>query len=363
MALAALVKLGVGVLLAIGKRRASGSGSEQPELKRQQLCEGTVATIKATATAEDAALPPPPPAVTNMEDSWRAKVTVTLEQQADCGKLAAVYDDMRDAFKHDGLNVAAIRATLQFYSDASEPHPEPLMYAHFPTPLQPGVVRLAVLQPPVTVRAAAHEAADAVAKALVPAGIQPHLTAIDSHHITLFMTSQPGDPRPDAFNAAGGGLDLKAISGSIPAPAPDVLARERAAVRQLAAATPAPDMEVHSLVFASSGALLLCCVDRSGQLAGLRQRMRSTFPGASAKQSTIFHITLLRVLSPQQLAPAQVAAVQVAVDAAAGPLVGLRFTPRHMLYVLERQYTTVEGTREECPFAQPAAGAEQGTAC
>ena len=54
-------------------------------------------------------------------------------------------------------------------------------------------------------------------------------------------------------------------------------------------------------------------------------------PGASAKQSTIFHITLLRVLSPQQLAPADVAAVQAAVDAAAAPLVGLRFVPRHML--------------------------------
>ena len=54
-------------------------------------------------------------------------------------------------------------------------------------------------------------------------------------------------------------------------------------------------------------------------------------PGASAKQSTIFHITLLRVLSPQQLAPADVAAVQAAVDAAAALLVGLRFAPRHML--------------------------------
>ena len=39
-------------------------------------------------------------------------------------------------------------------------------------------------------------------------------------------------------------------------------------------------LQVHSLVFASSGALLLCCVDRSSQLAELRQRMRTTFPGA-----------------------------------------------------------------------------------
>ena len=32
-------------------------------------------------------------------------------------------------------------------------------------------------------------------------------------------------------------------------------------------------------------------------------------------------------------------------------------------YVLERQYTTVEGEREECPFAPPAADAEQRSAC
>lgn len=32
-------------------------------------------------------------------------------------------------------------------------------------------------------------------------------------------------------------------------------------------------------------------------------------------------------------------------------------------YVLERQYTTVEGEREQCPFAPPAADAEQRSAC
>lgn len=68
-----------------------------------------------------------------------------------------------------------------------------------------------------------------------------------------------------------------------------------------------------------------------GKPSECSQRNRLVLPGASAKQSTIFHITLLRVLSPQQLAPADVAAVQAAVDAAAAPLVGLRFVPRHML--------------------------------
>ena len=32
-------------------------------------------------------------------------------------------------------------------------------------------------------------------------------------------------------------------------------------------------------------------------------------------------------------------------------------------HVLERQYTTVEGEREECPFAPPAESARQRSAC
>jgi len=80
--------------------------------KAEDHVAGAVASIKATATAEDASLPPPPPKVTDMSDSWRAKVTVSAEQQANCGKLAAVYDGMRAAFRRDGLNPAAIRATL-----------------------------------------------------------------------------------------------------------------------------------------------------------------------------------------------------------------------------------------------------------
>ncbi len=104
-------------------------------------------------------------------------------------------------------------------------------------------------------------------------------------------------------------------------------------------------------------------------------------------------MTLLRLLSPQQLSPPQVAAVQAAVDAAATALVGQRFTPHHMLcaptantcayrrrccpvarpgkscmhtpcrYVLERQYTTVQGDRLECAFAAPAEPAGRESPC
>lgn len=61
--------------------------------------------------------------------------------------------------------------------------------------------------------------------------------------LRLISVLQPGDPRPNAFNAVGGGLDLRLLTGSIPAPSAEVLAKELAVFRRLAAATPAPDME------------------------------------------------------------------------------------------------------------------------
>ena len=40
-----------------------------------------------------------------------------------------------------------------------------------------------------------------------------------------------------------------------------------------------PSLQVHSLVFANSGTLLLCLLDTSRIMAGFRQRIRSAFPG------------------------------------------------------------------------------------
>jgi hypothetical protein len=79
--------------------------------------------------------------------------------------------------------------------------------------------------------------------------MKPHITARDSLHITLFMTSQPGDPRPDPFSAFGGQsvafpLDGAGAARSIPGASPAVLASEQAAFARLAAATPAPTLEV-----------------------------------------------------------------------------------------------------------------------
>ena len=84
------------------------------------------------------------------------------------------------------------------------------------------------------------------------AGMKPHATGLGSIHITLFMTSQPADPRPDPFSDFGGqsvayplpGSDGQPGSASIPGPTPQVLAAEQRAFASLAAAMPPPTLEV-----------------------------------------------------------------------------------------------------------------------
>lgn len=51
------------------------------------------------------------------------------------------------------------------------------------------------------------------------------------------------------------------------------------------------DLQVHSVVFAASGTLLLCCTDTSGVLACLRSKIRKTFPG----MTPCMHAELARV--------------------------------------------------------------------
>ena len=53
---------------------------------------------------------------------------------------------MAATFMQSGLNLAAITAIRQFYTSIGTA-PEPLVYKHFPTPLEQGAVRLVVLKP------------------------------------------------------------------------------------------------------------------------------------------------------------------------------------------------------------------------
>ncbi|KAK9905600.1 hypothetical protein WJX75_002804 [Coccomyxa subellipsoidea] len=326
------------------KRRASFE--EDRNIKRHET--GEVA-IHAAATGLPVTMVG---SVPDMTANWAAKVAVNEETQRDPDELARAYTNMaQQIFLDGGLNLPAIEAQRQFYDDLDSTHPTPLRYEAFKVPLEKGAVRLGILRPPPALCKAASKAASAI-EAVLPPGFKPHATAPESMHITIFMTSQPADPRPDPFNEFGGGQSRTLAEGRIPAPKPEVLAAEKDAFRTLATQTSAPILEVHSIVFAASGTLLLCCVDTSGVLAGLRTKIRKVFPGGPVKQSSIFHVTLLRVLEPQPMKREQLEAIHNACQQETERLKGTQFTASSLWHVQEWQFTTVQGELEEMPFAE-----------
>lgn len=74
--------------------------------------------------------------------------------------------------------------------------------------------------------------------------MQPHASLLENYHLTVFMTSQPGDPRADPF-IPGGGIDPIHPPVPIPAPTSAVLQQEIDVCRQIAL-TAAPAFEVQS---------------------------------------------------------------------------------------------------------------------
>lgn len=286
--------------------------------------------------------------IADISANWSAKVVVASDQQVDRSKMAAVYDSMAATFVRDGLNLAAITAIRQFYGSL-EADPEPLLYENFPTPLQQGAVRLVVFKPlnqDPLIDLAQSACQDILASA--PTGMQPHASLPDNFHLTVFMTSQPGDPRADPF-ILGGGIDPSHPPVPIPAPTKAILQQEIDVCRQIAL-TAAPAFEVHSVVFANSGTLLLCLVDTTGRLAGMRQKIRKAFPGASSKQSSIMHMTLGRLLKPRQLTEQERQAIQQRCSHWSSKLKGTVFKPEVLWHVQEHQFTTVAGVRTPLPL-------------
>ena len=64
-------------------------------------------------------------------------------------------------------------------------------------------------------------------------GMQPHASLASSFHLTVFMTSQPGDPRPDPFTPRGG-IDPSQPPVPIPAASSATLQKEIETFRQIA---------------------------------------------------------------------------------------------------------------------------------
>jgi hypothetical protein len=134
------------------------------------------------------------------------------------------------------------------------------------------------------------------------------------------------------------------------------LQAEVAALRQLFAASEAPELQLERVVMTSGGTLLITWLDASGRMVPLRRRMREAFPGACDSQAATIHTTLFRVLTPQQLEPAAVEAIGRQCEELTARFKGAVLRPSSAWFVNEVEFSTINGERERLPFrAEPPA--------
>jgi hypothetical protein len=295
----------------------------------------------------------------DMAATLKAKIAVSHAEQSNPEALARVYDAMATKLVSQGLDLAACCAIRQYFGSLHTSRPIPLLYAQFPVPLPPGAVRLSV----VFFKKAAPDLAQLVLQAAtdivscLPHDVPCHINDQDHYHITIFMTSQPHTLRPNPFISirSDGDVFPPELSPeeiySRAAPAKETVDREIEVMREAAKSTTAPTFRVHRVFLADSGTLLLTCVDVSGQVAGLRQRLQASFPGAPPRQSTIFHASLARVLVEKQLDARSIARIHRKCEEwTSSHLRGAEFQVTEMHYVQEERFTTVDGPVIALPF-------------
>lgn len=85
-------------------------------------------------------------------------------------------------------------------------------------------------------------------------------------------------------------------------------------------------MQVDRVLLADSGTLLVCLTDSNGQLTQLRGNLRKSFPGAPGRQTQIVHVSVLRLLTAQQLSTGDRHILQAVCDAFTSKLRGVQIT-------------------------------------
>ncbi|WPT11694.1 Surfeit locus protein 2 [Picochlorum sp. SENEW3] len=228
----------------------------------------------------------------------------------------------------------------------------PLEYTAFPTPLPDAAVRLCL----IFFEKVHQELAEKVERAsreiasVLPDTYDMHLTKRSHYHITIFMTSQPHALRPDPFDPSHYDLDMSTVQDvSCMRPHESVLEREIQTMKDIVAQHKSPVFRVHRIVLADSGTLLLCLVEISphSSVFHMRKAFRKAFPGSPPKQSTIYHASLGRIVTPEQLSEEKRRKIHDMCEAWTRQLQGHEFTVDELFHVREVQFTTVEGPRDE----------------
>lgn len=133
----------------------------------------------------------------------------------------------------------------------------------------------------------------------------------------------------------------------------EYLEKERQWCKTTVAAMPAPLLCFERFVFTDTGTLLMTWTDQSGQVDALRQKCKSKFPGSlNIKQSGILHTSMLRLLSIQPLDDYIREKIVETCEKWTEKVKGGEWEAEKMWYVMESEFSTLAGTREDMPFKQ-----------
>ena len=172
-----------------------------------------------------------------------------------------------------------------------------------------------------------------------------HESRQSHYHTTLFMTSRPDDMRPDPWSPD------TAVSKQHGGPSVDIVEREIQMMKDIVGTvSPQIVLEVYKILLADSGTLLLCLLDTSDRIHGIRKSFRESFPGAPPKQSTIYHMSLGRIVTPVQFSREQRHHIQSLCSTWTERLQGRTYVLEELHHVIEDQFTTVEGERTALPL-------------
>ncbi len=288
--------------------------------------------------------------VPNISATLNAKVVAQESDQTDPHRISKLYDTMADTFLRQGLNLDAVASQSLYYNGSM-----PLEYTAFPTPLPDAAVRLCL----VFFEKVHQELAEKVERAsreiasTLPDTYDMHLTKRSHYHITIFMTSQPHALRPDPFDPSQYELDMATVQDvSCMRPHDAVLEREIQTMKEIVAQHKSPVFRVHRIMLADSGTLLLCLVETSphASIFHLRKAFRKAFPGSPPKQSTIYHASLGRIVTPEQLTEEKRREIHDMCEYHTRQLQGHEFTVDELFHVREVQFTTVEGPSVSLPL-------------
>lgn len=84
-------------------------------------------------------------------------------------------------------------------------------------------------------------------------------------------------------------------------------------------------IQVHRVLIADSGTLMICLVDTHGKLGQLRQQLHKAFPGCPTRQTTIAHVSVLRLFRSKQISTANRQQLQAVCDDYTQKLKGVKF--------------------------------------